>query len=116
MSLLDNLGIKEINFGACTGPDGWLSTEGGKILESVNPTTGKVIATVRQCSEDDYETVIKTSIGGVQGVADGACSVRGQLVRKIADRLRDQKDDLGSLVSLGNGEDQAGRVMVKSRR
>ena len=61
MTLLDNLGIKDINSGACTGPNGWLATEDGKILESVNPATGEVIATVRQCSEDDYETIIKAS-------------------------------------------------------
>jgi len=104
MSLLDNLGIKEINSGACTGPDGWLSTEGGKILESVNPATGKVIATVRQCSEDDYETVIKTSTEAFKEWRMVPAPVRGQLVRKIADRLRDQKDDLGSLVSLEMGK------------
>ena len=104
MTLLDNLGIKDINSGACTGPDGWLATEDGKILESVNPATGEVIATVRQCSENDYETIIKASTGAFLEWRIVPAPVRGQLVRKIADRLRDQKDDLGSLVALEMGK------------
>lgn len=104
MTLLDNLGIKDINSGACTGPDGWLATEDGKILESVNPATGEIIATVRQCSEDDYETIIKASTEAFLEWRIVPAPVRGQLVRKIADRLRDQKDDLGSLVALEMGK------------
>lgn len=104
MSLLENLNIKDLNSGACTGPDGWLTTTDGKILESINPTTGNVIAKISQCTEDDYETVIRTSTEAFKEWRMVPAPVRGQLVRKIADRLREQKDDLGSLISLEMGK------------
>ncbi len=45
-SLLDRLNLRELNAGACTGPDGWISDPAGVPLISYNPTTGSPIATV----------------------------------------------------------------------
>ena len=39
-SLLDRLHIKDVNPGACTGPDGWITDPDGHELISHNPTTG----------------------------------------------------------------------------
>ena len=40
-SLLDKLQIDEINSGACTGADGWISDPAGTRLISYNPTLSK---------------------------------------------------------------------------
>ena len=40
-SLLEKLGIRPVNFGACSGPDGWIEDERGGELISYNPTTGE---------------------------------------------------------------------------
>ncbi len=53
---LDQLGIKEINNGACTGTE-WLETS-GDILESFSPADGQLIAKITQATWDDYEKVV----------------------------------------------------------
>ena len=45
--LLESLGVKPVNPGACTGS--WIDTR-GKELVSYNPTNGEPIATVRQAT------------------------------------------------------------------
>ena len=44
--VLKQLGIVDLNPGACSGPGAWSGTDGRDVLESVNPTTGQVIASV----------------------------------------------------------------------
>ena len=45
-SLLEKLHLKDVNPGACTGPDGWMEDQAGKEIASVNPATGEAIARV----------------------------------------------------------------------
>ena len=56
--VLEKLQIKDINPGACWGPDGWIMEKGGKTLASYNPATGEALAEVVQASEAAYETVV----------------------------------------------------------
>ena len=51
---LEQLGIKEVNYGATTGnSDGWIKT-GGKELVSYSPIDGKSIAKVIQAENKDF--------------------------------------------------------------
>ena len=59
-ALLSKLNIDEINHGACTGPAGWIHTE-GPVLTSCNPTTGEAIAGVRQATPDAYHAVVDSA-------------------------------------------------------
>lgn len=104
MDILKQLGIEENNFGACVGPNQWnTTTEEGKI-ESLNPATDELIASVYQCSTDDYETVVQDSLEASKEWRKVPAPERGQLVRLMGDALRDYKDPLGSLVSLEMGK------------
>ena len=104
MNILKQLGIEENNFGACVGPNQWnTTTEEGKI-ESLNPATDELIASVYQCSTDDYETVVQDSLEAFKEWRKVPAPERGQLVRLMGDALRDYKDPLGSLVSLEMGK------------
>ncbi len=105
--LLNRLGIKSENFGACIGAEWWSSTTDAGVLSSVNPTTGDLIAKVYQCSEDDYEETIKRSQEIFKEWQMVPAPIRGQLVRLMADELRTHKDDLGSLVALEMGKIKA---------
>ena len=105
--LLAQLGIEDVNYGACVGAGDWLkSTDSGE-LDSVNPTTGEVIAKVYQCSEADYEQVIAESEAAFKEWRMVPAPIRGQLVREMANELREYKDPLGSLVSLEMGKIKA---------
>ena len=56
--ILDSLGIAENNPGAFCGR--WLDT-GGPVIDSINPATGEVIASVRSATGADYEQVAATA-------------------------------------------------------
>ena len=105
--ILNSLGIKEDNYGACIGSGNWSKTTDAGILESINPSNGDTIAKVYQCSESDYDEIIMES----QKVFDEwrmvPAPIRGQLVREMGEELRRKKDMLGSLVSLEMGKIKA---------
>ena len=104
MDILKKLGIEQDNFGASAGPGKWnTSTDEGKI-DSYNPATGELIASVHQCSTDDYESVVQQSLEAYKEWRKVPAPERGQLVRLMGNALRDYKDPLGSLVSLEMGK------------
>ncbi|RMF09210.1 MAG: aldehyde dehydrogenase family protein, partial [Candidatus Neomarinimicrobiota bacterium] len=107
MNLLEKLGIEDVNPGACTGPGGWLRSEGEGTIDSINPTTGQRIASVQLCSEADYERVVTASQEAFLEWRKVPAPVRGQLVREMGNALRELKDDLGSLVTLEMGKIKA---------
>jgi aldehyde dehydrogenase (NAD+) len=103
-SLLDKLGIQEVNPGACTGPDSWISDPAGKELVSHNPTTGEPLARIAQASPATYEKVVSTAQTAFQAWRTIPAPQRGLVVRDLADALRELKEPLGDLVSLEMGK------------
>jgi aldehyde dehydrogenase (NAD+) len=103
LDFLENLGIKETNFGSSSGQN-WNKTtsEGG--LKIVSPTNGETIASVYQASEEDYENVIVTAQDAFKYWRKVPAPKRGEVVRQIGIRLRDYKRDLGTLVSYEMGK------------
>lgn len=65
-SLLDKLQLKDVDPGACHGPDGLISDPSGKLLVSYNPTTGKPMAKVAQATPASY-----ANASGVGWVSSG---------------------------------------------
>ena len=49
-SLLEKLHLSELNPGASSGLDGWISDPNGKKLVSYNPATGEPIASIVQAT------------------------------------------------------------------
>ena len=103
-SILSELGINDFNQGACSGANKWSSANQEAIIESINPSTGEVIASVYQASEDDYERIIQDSEVAFNKFRNVPAPIRGQLVREMGEALRVKKDLLGSLVSLEMGK------------
>ena len=101
---LKELGVREVNPGACTGPDDWSQTDGHDLLPIVTPIDGSVIARVAQASEADYEHVIQTAQKSFHEWRMTPGPVRGQIVREIGDELRRLKEPLGKLVTLEMGK------------
>jgi len=104
MSILETLGIKELNSGACFGPDGWINTKNNGNIISTNPTNNQEIASVNNCNIEDYKLVVNKSLEAQKEWSKVPAPERGQLVRRMGNALRDYKDPLGSLVSLEMGK------------
>lgn len=106
-ALLDKLGIKQVNPGACTGPDGWLQDPKGKKIISHNPSTGEEIASVVQVTQSTYEKVIEAGQKSFTSWRTIPAPKRGTLVRDLGNALRELKEPLGDLVSLEMGKIRA---------
>lgn len=101
MDFLRELGIQDTNHGAYCGE--WLETT-GELLESRNPATGEVIASVRQASAAEYEQVMEAAVEAFGRWREVPAPVRGEVVRKIGNAIREKKDALGRLITLEMGK------------
>ena len=104
MDILKELGIQDNNYGACSGKGKWNQTTDAGTLDSINPATGERIASVYQCSVDDYHQIVKQSNEAFKDWRKVPAPIRGELVRQMGEALREKKDALGSLVSLEMGK------------
>ena len=102
--ILDSLGLKAENPGACFGPGQWSTTTDAGTLESINPATGEVIASVHAASEPDYERVLDQAVETARAWRQVPAPQRGEAVRLVTEALRKYKDPLGSLVSMEMGK------------
>lgn len=100
--ILKELGIQELNSGASTG-ENWMDTK-GEVITSVSPVDGKNIAAVRSAEIQDYETVIAKAQAAFVEWRKVPAPLRGEVVRQLGERLREQKDHLGALVSYEMGK------------
>ena len=104
---LQDLGLEELNPAAWAGKDGWLPGADQKVLDSINPATGEVIARVGSASAEDYEKVIGQAQQAFLEWRSVPAPKRGEAVRLIGEELRKFKDPLGSLVSMEMGKIKA---------
>ncbi|BCZ96960.1 TPA: aldehyde dehydrogenase family protein [Legionella pneumophila] len=103
MDLLQRLNIKSVNPGAFSG-HGWHSDNHVHTLESFNPSTGNKLAEIATCTMDDYEQVMQRAEQAAQIWRKVPAPKRGEIIRQIGQALRENKDSLGSLVSLEMGK------------
>ena len=101
--ILKELGVNEKNYGA-NFSDWWSKTESEGLIESYCPNDGKLLGSVFQCSVEDYEKVMRESQLAFNDWRMIPAPERGQMIRKVANKLRENKDLLGSLVSLEMGK------------
>lgn len=100
--ILETLGIESINNGASTGGK-WFKTRGEKI-DSYSPVDGKLIASVNSATEADYEAVILKAQEAFAEWRMIPAPKRGEIVRQLAEKIREYKDPLGKLVSYEMGK------------
>ena len=106
-AVLAKLNVHDLNLGACYGPDGWLSDPNGQELVSYNPTTGERIASVIQATPAAYEQVMTRASAAFKAWREVPAPKRGQVVRDLANLLREYQEPLGDLVSLEMGKIKA---------
>lgn len=106
-ALLKELGVQDLNQGACTGAGEWLGQEDGRILVSSNPTTGEPIARVIQASDQAYGRVVGRAQEAFLSWRREPAPARGQLVRDLGQAVRELKEPLGDLITLEMGKIRA---------
>lgn len=100
-AILDELGLEKVNSGVCG--QGFFEA-GGEVIDSVDPATGQVIASVRQASREDYERVVREAQVAFEKWRAIPAPRRGELVRRGGEAMRSKKDALGKLVTLEMGK------------
>jgi len=103
MDFLKELGIKDKNYAASSGTK-WNSTSDQGELKIYSPTNGKLIASVYQASEQDYENLISDASEAFKFWKTFPAPKRGEIVRQIGLKLRQYKQPLGTLVSYEMGK------------
>ena len=103
MDLLRQLNIQGVNAGAYSGYT-WVSKSTGSLLDSINPANKEKIASVATSSLEDYEQLITRAQKAALAWRKVPAPLRGDIIRQIAQALREKKDVLGSLVSLEMGK------------
>jgi len=103
MDFLKILGIDKINYGSSTGQK-WLKTQSEGELKVYSPVDGKLIASVYQASEKDYEKVMESAEEAFLYWRMIPAPKRGEVVRQIGNALREYKEPLGMLVSYEMGK------------
>src|SRR3989440_6867654 len=100
-AVLNRLGLQDVNSGACSGS--WLDGRGEELI-SLNPATGKPLGRVRMASADDYDTLVGRAQEAFAAWRMVPAPARGEVIRQFGQALREQKQDLGLLVTLETGK------------
>lgn len=103
-AILEKLRIKDVNLGACAGPEDWYEDTKSEELVSFNPTNGEPIAKVLQATPQTYEKVIQTAVEAFQTWRMMPAPKRGLVVRDLSEAIRRVKEPLGDLVTLEMGK------------
>src|SRR6218665_3103000 len=98
---LAQLGIKAINEGTSTGQNMFAN---GQLLESYSPVDGQLIAKVKMSTPADYEKVMQSATEAFKTFRLMPAPQRGEIVRQFGQKLRDNKEALGKLVSYEMGK------------
>src|SRR6476659_154382 len=99
-ALFKKLGLSAENSGAFGGK--WAGS--GKLLKSISPVNGEMLATVRTATPDEYEAIIKNAQAAFLKWQTVPAPKRGEVVRQLGNALREHKQDLGRLVTLEAGK------------
>lgn len=75
-----------------------------KIIQSVCPSNGAIIAQVQEGTVSDYKSCVEASTTAWNTWVDLPAPKRGEIVRQIGDALRKKIVPLGQLVSLEMGK------------
>ena len=101
--ILQRLGLSDVNPGTWLGSNS-LEDESAELIESINPANGQVIASVRTTTPAEYEQLIAHARKSYLSWSKVPAPGRGEAVRLVGNALRENKDALGSLVTLEMGK------------
>lgn len=83
---------------------GHFATGTGAPIESLDPTSGEVLARVRTPGPAEFEAAVQAAERAFQTWRQVPAPRRGDIVRRLADIFRERKEDLARLIALENGK------------
>ena len=101
-SALRHFGIDKKTPGGFYG--NWVNDPKGGWLKSTSPIDGKVIAEIREVSDDGYEKILEKAESAFRIWRTVPAPQRGAIVRQIGDELRKNKKPLAELVTMEMGK------------
>ena len=101
--ILNRLHINDINEAFSTGNQ-WGSSSNAVIKDIVSPVDGKKIASVKIADAANYNQVVEQAAKAFITWRTIPAPKRGEIVREIGDALRENKEELGKLVSYEMGK------------
>jgi len=102
-AVLKQLGIKKVNESVCTGIN-WISAVGSRHRDIISPVDGKKIGSVVFATETEYEAVMKRALDASHIWQAIPAPKRGEIIRQYGNVLRENKEQLGALVSYEMGK------------
>ncbi|MEE2899401.1 MAG: aldehyde dehydrogenase family protein [Gemmatimonadota bacterium] len=101
--ILSALGIENVNPGGFAGE--WVGS--GDDLEVFTPIDGSRLATVQEVTEDEYDVIVDRAQAAFLAWRKVPAPRRGEIVRQLGNKLRENKQALGELVTLEMGKIKA---------
>src|SRR5690606_35567156 len=95
--LLQKITEREPIVGLSTGLNFKLGS--GKVFSIHSPTDGKLIGQVQAGTEQEYASLVKKAQEAFKIWREVPAPQRGDMVRKFRNKLAENKEDLGALVS-----------------
>src|SRR5438034_3906560 len=105
LPLLEKFGLRADNTGVCLGPTRWRGA--GPTIASINPANEQLLARVASASAADVDGALAAASEAAHAWRRVPAPQRGEAIRCFGQLLRENKDVLGTLVSLENGKIKA---------
>ena len=99
--ILHSLNLQPTNPGTSTGSS-WMSTD--KWITSFSPIDGKELGKVSVTSKSQYDEVVRKADSAFKELRTIPAPKRGEYIRQFGNALREEKAQLGALVSLEMGK------------
>jgi aldehyde dehydrogenase (NAD+) len=77
---------------------------GGEVVETLDPTTGQVIADIQTPTQEQYDAAVTAAVNAFERWRSVPAPRRGEIVRRLGEVFRERKEDLARLISLENGK------------
>ena len=82
----------------------WQAAKDGRTFETIDPSTGKVIAKVASAGKADVDLAVIASQEAVKEWSKVSPYQRAKLIHKFADALENSKEELAAIESTDNGK------------
>lgn len=114
-SVLEGLGLRSLNPGACAGgADGWSAAQEAGAFAAINPASGETTARISAAMAADLERVTAIAFATQKRWRLVPAPVRGELVLRIGELVKEHHTLLGEIVSIDTGKSvMEGKAEVK---
>ena len=82
----------------------WVAAESGERFDVTNPATGEVVGTVPDGSESDVRAAIDAAADALEGWKSLPAIERARVLRRAADVIREQKDEIAAVMTAEQGK------------